>query len=281
MTAEKILQSDILDIIFEGRNKLYGAYELRRTYHSRIKRGLGGMVLLMALLTGGYLFSLGRQNNTMALFDIKDTLTVKMIQDPKKPLKEEPAVSKPELQQKLATVKENIPIIQPDELVPKTEVNKQDVIDTSVISNVTNPGLGSTPGDVVSEGQPGDGKPNGAGTEDAPATEPARPTGPVDMNMVDEMPQYPGGTKALVNYMVRNLTSELEPGVKYVVKAQFVINEEGAVSDAVILHSDDVNLNSQVLKAIRKMVKWKPGQLHGQKVSVRFTMPVTFVGAEE
>ncbi len=278
MTADKILQSDILDIVFEGRNKLYGAYELRRTYHHRLKQGVGGMIVAIALLTGGYYFNFGKQNNIIANLDVNDTTIMTMIPDPATPPKPEPppSVSPPHPPQ--ATVAYTAPLLVADS--SKTEMATQTDIDTAVISTITKAGTPST-GMVEPEvpvGTPGgDGPP-----KEVPVTSAfVMPAGPVDMGKVDQMPEYPGGSRALINYMVRNLTSELEPGVKYVVKAQFVINEEGAVSDAIILHSDDETFNSQVLKAIRKMARWKPGVLHGQKVAVRFTMPVTFVGAEE
>ena len=49
MEANKILNADILDIIFEGRNKAYGAYDLRKTYNSRIMKALTGTLILLAL----------------------------------------------------------------------------------------------------------------------------------------------------------------------------------------------------------------------------------------
>ena len=278
MTAEKILQSDILDILFEGRNKLYGAYELRRTYHRRIKKGVVGMILAIALLTGSYYLKFGRQNSIVAGLDVNDSVKIMLIEDPATPPKPEPPPPATPPPPPLATVAYTAPLLVADST--KTEVPAQSDIDTAAISINTKAGLAYN-GAVAPEapvGTPGgDGPP-----KEVPAT-PASvvPAGPVDMGKVDQVPEYPGGSRALINYMVRNLTSELEPGVKYVVKAQFVINEEGVVSEAVILHSDDETFNNQVLKAIRKMARWKPGMLHGQKVAVRFTMPVTFVGPED
>jgi periplasmic protein TonB len=280
MTAEKILQSDVLDILFEGRNKMYGAYELRRTYNRRIKQSLGVMVLTIGLLTGGYLFSAGKENSTIVINPVEDSITLKLVDDKTKPEVEPPA-AKPKPPQQLATVQETTPLIQPDELVPVTEVHKQETIDTSVISTIYNIGLGSDPGDVVPDGPPGDGTASNGPGNTQTVTEPAIPAGPIDMSMADEMPQYPGGTGALVRYMVNNLTSELEPGMKYVLKTQFVIDEEGKVSEAVILSSDEPSLNPQVIKALRKMKQWKPGRLHGKNVAVRFVMPVTFMGGDE
>ncbi len=101
------------------------------------------------------------------------------------------------------------------------------------------------------------------------------------MGDVELLPEYPGGKEAMVRYMVNNLISELEPGVKYVVRALFIINQEGRVSDAQILYGDDEALNNQVLEAIKKMKQWKPGTQNGHAVAVIFVMPVTFMGGEE
>lgn len=278
MTAERILQSDVLDILFEDRNKSYGAYELRRSYPRRIKRAVGGMFFLIAVASASYLFGSGKNPNENNQFEFKDSTKLVDLTPPEKP--KEPEQPKPTTVQDVATVKNNTPVITPDEIVQQTEVPPIDQIDSSAYGDETKPGEAVTSGLNVTSGDPG--VASGNGESDKPAApEPVMPTGPIDMHQADEMPEYPGGTQALVRYMVNNLTSELEPGNKYVLKAQFVINEVGQVSDATILSSDDANLNGQVLKALRKMKMWKPGKYHGRNVAVRFTMPVTFMGPEE
>ena len=67
MEANKILNADILDIIFEGKNKSYGAYELRKTYNSRIVKALIAMGVLLVLLIGGFLLSKVVGNNNQIL----------------------------------------------------------------------------------------------------------------------------------------------------------------------------------------------------------------------
>lgn len=279
MTAERILQSDVLDILFEDRNKLYGAYELRRTYPRRIKRAVGGMFFLVAAASASYLFSSEKNTAVNVDSEYKDSamlVDIKPVEDKKEKI--EPP--KPIVQQDVATVKDFVPIIKPDEQVQKTEVPPMEAVDTSAYGDENKPGEAVASGQNVTSGDPG--VPGGSGESNKPVvTEPVLPTGPIDMHQADEMPEYPGGTQALVRYMVNNLTSELEPGNKYVLKAQFVINEEGQVSEATILSSDDAGLNGQVLKALRKMKQWKPGKYHGHNVAVRFTMPVTFMGPEE
>ena len=278
MTAERILQSDVLDILFEDRNKSYGAYELRRTYPSRIKRAVGSMFFLIAIACAGYLFGSGKNTSQDAAFIYEDSMIIGKIAEPDKP--KEPELPKPAVQQDVATVKNNIPVITPDEKVIKTEVPPMEMVDTSAYGDETKPGEAVTAGQNATNGEPGAATGDGENTKPA-APEPVMPSGPIDMHQADEMPVYPGGTQALVRFMMNNLTSELEPGVKYVLKAQFVVDETGQVSEANILSSDDATLNNQVLKALRKMKQWKPGKYHGHNVAVRFTMPVTFMGGDE
>src|ERR1700733_5760708 len=67
MEVNKILNADILDIIFEGRNKEYGAYELRKTYNKRLVRAIIGMAIVLVLLFGGwFLSSIGGGKTTKA-----------------------------------------------------------------------------------------------------------------------------------------------------------------------------------------------------------------------
>ena len=278
MTAERILQSDVLDILFEDRNKSYGAYELRRTYPSRIKRAVGSMFFLIAIASAGYLFGSERDKSINVDTEYLDSgmlVDIKPVEKPK-----EVELSKPITRQDVATVKNNIPVITPDEKVIKTEVPPMEMVDTSAYGDETKPGEAVTAGQNVTNGEPGAATGDGESTKPA-APESVMPSGPIDMHQADEMPVYPGGTQALVRFMMNNLTSELEPGVKYVLKAQFVVDETGQISEANILSSDDATLNNQVLKALRKMKQWKPGKYHGHNVAVRFTMPVTFMGGDE
>lgn len=280
MTAERILQSDVLDILFEDRNKKYGAYELRRTYPKRVKKAIGAMIFIVAVCSAGYLFGSIKQNNLLVNPDVTDTISLSLLDEPPKPKQEEPPRPKPVVQENVAQVKSTTPIIEPDKNVPEVEVPPIDAIDSSAI------GTENIAGEAIANGQQNvsreEGVAGGKGDSDKPvAPEPAMPTGPIDMRQADEMPEYPGGSQALIRYMVNNLTSELEPGVKYVIRAQFIIDETGKVSETTILSSDEAGLNNQVLKALRKMKQWKPGKLHGRNVAVRFTMPVTFVGPEE
>ena len=274
MTAEKILQSDVLDILFEGKNKSYGAYELRRHYDNRMKKALAGTFTLIALLGFTYLMA-GRNTSSVSL-GLSAIDSVRLVQIPKQPAEpEKPKPQKP-VKQNVATANPAAPLIVPDEQLPETKMPDIAQLDSSAISTVTKPGDATTivavPQDPASTGGTGTGI-----TQVIPET----PSGPVEMSEVDQLPEYPGGKDAMVRYMVNNLTSELESGIKYAVRVMFIINEEGHVSGAQILNSDDERLNSQVLRAIKRMKQWKPGIQNGHAVAVRFVMPVTFMGAEE
>jgi len=274
MTPEKILQSDVLDILFEGKNKLYGAYELRRHYDSRMKKALAGTFILIAIIGFGRLMANRGTTFPVLIYDTTET-RITQVDLPKKAEPEKP--KEKFVKQNVATVNTAPPEIVPDNLLPETKMPDITQIDTSAISSVTKPGEGIDINIAISQDPPASG---GGGRAIIEAI-PEKPAGPVDMGEVDQLPQYPGGKEAMVRFMINNLTSELEPGIKYAVKAMFIIDEEGRVSEAQILHSDDAALNTQVLKAIKKMKKWKPGIQNGQAVAVRFVMPVTFMGAEE
>ncbi|MEO7313471.1 MAG: TonB family protein [Chitinophagaceae bacterium] len=275
MTAGNILQSDLLDIIFEGRNKSYGAYELRRQYEGRMRKAMTGTLVLIALL--GTFLLLSNKQATVVNLSIIDTPTQLTPLELKKPQElEKPKQSQP-VKQNLVTVNTSVPEIVPDKSLPDTKMPNIVQVDSSAVGDITKPGMATDINAVLTQDPITTGGPGNALTQVVPE----KPAGPVSMGEMDELPEYPGGREALVRYMVNCLNTELDPGVKYMVRAMFIIDEEGRVSDAQILNSDDETLNNQVLKAIKRMKQWKPGLQKGHAVSVRFVMPVTFVGAEE
>lgn len=97
--------------------------------------------------------------------------------------------------------------------------------------------------------------------------------------VVEEMPDFPGGQAALMSYLSKNIkypTIAQENGTQGRVIVQFVVNKDGSIVDAVVARSIDPYLDKEALRVIGTMPKWKPGMQRGKPVRVKYTVPVMF-----
>jgi TonB family protein len=97
--------------------------------------------------------------------------------------------------------------------------------------------------------------------------------------VVEEMPQFPGGESEMLRYVASQTKYPAEAQAKKVegrVTIQFVINDDGSISDAQVVGSIDPSLDAEALRVVRSMPQWTPGKQRGQAVAVRYILPVTF-----
>jgi TonB family C-terminal domain len=97
--------------------------------------------------------------------------------------------------------------------------------------------------------------------------------------IVEKMPEFPGGQAALMQYLSKNIrypTIAQENGTQGRVIIQFVVNRDGSVVDPVVVRSVDPYLDKEALRVISTMPKWNPGQQRGKAVRVKYTVPVQF-----
>ena len=95
----------------------------------------------------------------------------------------------------------------------------------------------------------------------------------------EDMPDFPGGQAALMQYLAKNIkypTIAQENGTQGRVIVQFVVNKDGSIVDAKVVRSVDPYLDKEALRVINTMPKWKPGMQRGKPVRVKFTVPVMF-----
>jgi len=98
-------------------------------------------------------------------------------------------------------------------------------------------------------------------------------------SFVEKMPEYPGGQNELMQFLQANLQypdSARHLDIEGKVVAHFIVNEDGSISDASILHHLGYGCDEEVLRVIALMPRWTPGQQNGTPVKVYFTLPVTF-----
>ena len=98
-------------------------------------------------------------------------------------------------------------------------------------------------------------------------------------DVVEEMPEFPGGPKALMDYLMENVKypkTAFDANIQGRVIAQFVVDKEGTVRDAHVVKSVDPILDAEALRVINNMPKWRPGRQNGKVVNVKYTIPVSF-----
>lgn len=276
MNRNMILKTDILDIIFEKRNKLYGAYDLRKFYQHRLKLALAAMFITAALFSG---FTMMPEKNKIAgpIYTPPEP-TLKEVEIPKDPQKK-PEVPKRETKPAVKPMSVNQKrFISNIVVAPKNtktdsifKVEPTDVIGPQTIVN-------ADPGPFLPQPvkpEPG----NGGGEKSIVKID---NTTPMEGNEVDVLPSYPGGMEAFRAFMQKNLQTpgELEEGQTVSVRIKFVVDNNGKLkSFATVLDGGDA-YNKEVLRVLKKMPDWIPGKAKGENVSVYHIIPVKFVPAD-
>ena len=104
-------------------------------------------------------------------------------------------------------------------------------------------------------------------------------TGEEIFNVVEQMPEYPGGMGELMKFIQRNIRypkEAQEQGKQGRVIVQFVVEKDGSITEAKVARSADPQLDAEALRIVSEMPKWTPGKQRGKEVRTRFTLPVTF-----
>ena len=269
MKTELILKSDILDIVFENRNKAYGAYNLRKFYDNRLIKSLAIMIAVVTVLSA---FTFIPKKKIIAI-SVTPDIIMKDIKKDKEPIKKkeiaEPQPKSPnqkKLLSKLIIVPDKIKvdtllIIKPTDVIGRVNSTKPDNGNPEVIEQLS--------------GNGGDGT--------GPPPETVKPA--IDINTpvyeAEIMPSYPGGVDALRKFLQRNLTNpkDMEEGEEVSVKVKFVVGYNGKLQSFVTVQDGGEAFNKEVVRVLKKMPEWIPGKSNGQNISVYYTIPVKFVPA--
>lgn len=268
MTSQKILQADLLDILFEQRNKSYGAYQLRKAYPQQLTKAVLLAVSSVFLLL--LFFKPSVEEETIRTVD--DVVTVTTVEA--LPPEEKPELPKPPQAQnkpvKQQTFIDKITIVEKD---VQTTVPPIDVLQYAAISDKTT--TGETVGTMQPTVMPVVNQ--AANTQKIIEEKPQKEVSP------DKQPQFPGGVQAWMAFLSRHLQApqDLEPGEKRTVLIRFFVAEDGVVTNFKVLQSAGDVFDSEVIRVLKKMPKWTPASKSGQPVAVSFTQPVTFMGMEE
>ena len=266
MEAQKVLQADLLDIVFEGRNKNYGAYTLRRNYEKNVKKAMFIGTLAVAFFAGAP-FVYSKIMSNLLVVKPEKTTTIFVMKDIEIP-KEEIVVPPPpkEVKPPQATQIYMPPVVKidndvPDDAPPPTPPtgNVQAATKTTDDTGpMTVPIVDIPPTPTIVEPTP---------ISDEPVT------------TVEQQAEFPGGITELMKYLRDNLRyPEIarDAAIQGRVVLRFVVEKDGSVSNISILKSIHELLDKEAIRVTKGMKNWSPGKQGGRSVRSYFTLPVNF-----
>jgi len=254
------------DLVFEGRNKDYGAYQLRKEDPRNM---MWAILLTIGIVTPALLSARWLSKGTSSIPKVEEAPTDWTVVDvditPKdeKPVEEETAKPGKSIEQETS----------PSNDLPPEVVDEN--VSTEPVDVLTEPvGTPSTgKGPIVLGG--------GGGTDPEGGSEPVEPTTKI-FDFVSVMPQFVGGDEAKLIYVQRTARYPYrakEVGVEGTIYVQFVVDENGYVQDAKVIRSvlGGADLEKEALRVVNNMPQWIPGSSNGHPVRVRQVIPVKFI----
>ncbi len=267
------------DLVFEGKNKEYGAYKLRETSPARHTKAVVSVLIAVAIILVLLILSVTGVFSKPE----EDQVAVSTVQ--------ELAVLDTEEPEEEEIEEEQFQLPEPEEIIAPEEVaNQQQVTDLLIVEDdkleedkqVKNV-------EEVKENEAAIGSVDVTeGTNDlnkviikeeviaAPKVEDEEP---VSIAMVEQKPQFPGGEKAMYEWLGANIVyppAAAEEGVQGRVVVEFVVGKDGSINNVRVVRQRHPALDKEAVRVVKAMPKWVPGRNNGQPVKVTYTLPVTF-----
>ncbi|WP_438945027.1 energy transducer TonB [Sediminibacterium sp.] len=276
MDVNKIQSADILDIIFDGRNKEYGAYDLRKTYNKRMVKALVGTILIILLAVLGNLLANSTSSSKPELI-VQDVSLENVQQEEKKP--EPPPPPPPPKQEppKVEITKFTPPkIVKDEEVKEEDEIKEVEKLEDTKIGTINQEG-------AKDEGIVAPPVESGTGVVEAPKKEEDYDK---IFTVVQIPAEFPGGLPAWAKYLERNLNRDLPvengaPPGKYTVVVSFIVAKDGSISDVVAENDPGYGTKNEAVRVITRGPKWKPAVQNGRNVIYRHKQSITFMVSEE
>lgn len=258
-----ILKDQWLEIVFEGRNKIYGAYELRKTNSKTSLRALiiGSLLFAIAISAPLIISLIPDSSDEDLTLDTKIT-TVKL---PPKEKPKENLPPPPPPPPKVDQVKFVKPVVaKADEVTeepPKIEEIKDKKLGAETIkgdpdAELTVEPVGNGPADVVED------------------------TNIYSSAGIEVKPDFPGGIEKFYKYVGNNYRAPEEEGLKGKVYVTFVVEKDGSLTDIKVIRDIGYGTGQEAIRVLKKCPKWNPGEQNGKKVRVLYSLPITIQSAE-
>ena len=271
--------SEWIDLIFEGKNKNFGAYTLRRASAKRHNRAM--LVILVVLLIVALLGLLAntvlQQADARPEDQVEQALIDYSTEDQQDDEPEEPEQQRVEEQLPEALPEEilntveatELAIVRDEEVVEEIK-SQDDLKDTDTAVGTTDFDKGTDDLNVVRE------------HKNEIIVEEKKPE-PVDDNkvfdVVEQKPQFPGGEAALLKYVAEHIrypAMAQENNIQGRVVVQFVVTKTGAVGEVKVVRGKDPDLDKEAVRVVKSLPKFVPGKMNGHAVNVWYTLPIQF-----
>jgi protein TonB len=257
-----LLKRQWIDIVFEGRNKAYGAYELRKENPKTTLRSLAiGAVIFGLAVSAPLIISLIPEGNDDASLDQK-IVTIKLPPKEKTPENLPPPPPPPP---KVDQVK----FVKPE--VAKTEEIVEEIVKIEEIKD-------KKLGDETIKGDP-----------DAPLSVEPVGNGPSvveeDNNIyntagIEVKPDFPGGLEKFYKFIGKNFQVPEEDGLKGKIFVTFVVEKDGSLTDIKVIRDIGYGTGKEAIRVLKSCPRWNPGEQNGKKVRVLYSLPISIQSAE-
>jgi periplasmic protein TonB len=264
------------EIVFQNRNKSYGAYSLRTDYQNVIKKSLliGISIFGLAVLTPMLWAKVKDKERVVVIAQVMD-----IIEPPKEVVKPIEPVTPPPPKVEEVKIKmidfRNLEIVDTDEEIPP--IPDQDLL------NNTDAKIGDKTQDGEVMEIPVDDPDAVKGKEiDMPVAVETEDKNQVFIT-VEQNPEFAGGMNALLKFLQKNLhypTPAVNANVGGKVYMQFVVGQDGNITKVDVLKGIGFGCDEEAQRVVKLMPKWSPGRQSGRAVAVKFTLPISFQLAE-
>lgn len=272
MSKIDLISNEWTDLVFEGRNQAYGAYKLRK---GTTKRNIWSLIIVtlaaVLLFLGLQLQKMVEANKTVENTQAVELSSLEQKKKEAKVEKKEIIKTEPEkvVEKVKSSVKFTAPVIKKDSEVKEEDEIKLEEVEKSnkAIGSFTVEGNDEVGGEVLKA------------KEDIKAPEPPKHEANKIFTVVEQMPMYPGGDAALMQYLSSNIhypAVAAENGVQGRVVVGFVVERDGSITDVNVMRSVDPSLDREAVRVVKNMPRWTPGKQNGSAVRVKYQVPVTF-----
>lgn len=268
------------DLIFEGKNKEFGAYQLRNQSIRRHNMAMLSVVvvIIVALLLSLLIGSFERAEETVTIDNEQVMASVDTTQDEEDEPEDEPDMpyEEPEVEEVLPeevlnTVKvTELAIVEDDQVNKEDEIKTQDELkETANAFGQTDFNEGTDDVTVVRE------------IKDEVVVEEKKPAPAPEQifTAVEESPKFPGGDKAMYDFLSRNIRypeMAAQNNIQGRVTVQFVVEKDGSIGEVKVVRGKDPDLDKEAVRVVKSMPKFIPGKMNGQAVRVWYTLPINF-----
>ena len=274
MAKVDLIDNSWVDLVFEGKNQSYGAYQLRKDTG---KRNVKALVLTIVTIIAIMLIVAAKvaiENQLASRVAIETDVELSKLAQKKETKVERKEPVRVEVEKQVVEkVKSSVKFTAP-EIKKDNEVNPEDEIKSQDDLSKTNTAIGSF--DVKGNDEEGGEvlKAQQVAIDEAPKEEETKV-----FDVVEQMPSFPGGDAELMKFLSSHIKYPVvaeENGIQGRVIATFVVERDGSISDVKVIKSVDPSLDKEAIRVLKSMPKWIPGKQNGAPVRVKYTVPVTF-----